>query len=1157
MDYRIPVPDIEFNPPVYYCKRRTKPFSLDGNIFKEFWDDIPFTNAFVDIEGDKKEPPFYETQAKMQWDEENFYFAAVLHGQEIWANLTERDSVIFYDNDFEIFIDPDSDTHGYFEFEMNALNTVWDLFLNKPYRDRGAEPLNGWDIKGLRSQVAIKGRLNQVSEENAYWSVEVVIPFHALIERSQSKRPPVCGEYYRVNFSRVQWHVDTESGAYEKKDHPEENWVWAPTGLINIHYPELWGFVFFVNEDEKYAVPEVEKVKWNLRRCYYAMHKFYDEEGFFTDRLSQLDQGLLGEVIPKIEVTSNSFLLSQISPSSNEKILLYDDGKIESIGFDVYEQKMRTLPMSLIKTMSKSERECMEFLYAYMPLSDIADYSHTFILNFVRHGLKAKRQMPWGDTIKKSDFLNYVLQYRINNEHIEFYSGMFFEELMPIIQGLSMKEAAIAINYWCFEKATYQATNQRTGSPLTTIKNAFGRCGEESTFVVAALRSVAIPARQCYAPRWSHCDDNHAWVEVLTEEGWKYLGACEPEMELNRGWFRLPASKAMLIHNRVLSDVCSGETITRQTPRMTEINVLEHYAKTKSISVKVLDEDNLPVEGAKVRFEVVNYSEFYPITTLETNANGDVEFVTGLGDLMVYAYKGGAVGYKKVDIRKEHTIELTLHPISHDELKVKEWIFVPPKGGVKTEEALSAAQQKEHARRVEIAVKKRRAYEATFYNEKNWKEKLNGFNGNEEEVAHLLMKARGNYKEIECFLREFYFDAPIEQAQELQWKIKMLQALPQKDLSDITTPILREHFVEAYGYKEAFDEPIYTRNVLNPRIWIEMITPYRVFIRDFFQEEQKRRFKECPATIKQWLDNHIRKYDDAEYSNLNTSPVGVLTYGGGNAISHKILFVAIARTLGIAAKINQTDGKLCYYHENQWHLLDETHDTKKKAMGTLSLSTDDGQPLKYYHQFTIGKLEEGYYQTLDYEEGIWPQENPEFELRLEPGAYRLVTTNRSVDESNHVRAYYFTIKKGKKWTQQIGLMPASGEKADLPLLTQHEKRAGKASILCWLAPGEEPTEHLLNEIIEHAKVYEKMDATIVLHIPKQQCKQDPTLNKALAAVPSLEIIVDEEYAIEPYYHGLNMMEKRLPLILVTKEQKVNYGFSGYQVGVGQLLIQSV
>ncbi len=231
MDYRIPVPDIEFNPPVYYCKRRTKPFPLMEIFLKSFGMTSLLPMHLWTLKVIKKEPPFYETQAKMQWDEENFYFAAVLHGQEIWANLTERDSVIFYDNDFEIFIDPDSDTHGYFEFEMNALNTVWDLFLNKPYRDRGAEPLNGWDIKGLRSQVAIKGRLNQVSEENAYWSVEVVIPFQALIERSQSKRPPVCGEYYRVNFSRVQWHVDTESGAYVKKDHPEENWVGRRQGL--------------------------------------------------------------------------------------------------------------------------------------------------------------------------------------------------------------------------------------------------------------------------------------------------------------------------------------------------------------------------------------------------------------------------------------------------------------------------------------------------------------------------------------------------------------------------------------------------------------------------------------------------------------------------------------------------------------------------------------------------------------------------------------------------------------------------------------------------------------------------------------------------------------------------------------------------------------
>lgn len=220
---------------------------------------------------------------------------------------------------------------------------------------------------------------------------------------------------------------------------------------------------------------------------------------------------------------------------------------------------------------------------------------------------------------------------------------------MPRIQGMSMEEAAIEVNYWCFEKkATYQSTNQRTASPFTVIKkNAFGRCGEESTFVVAALRSVGIPARQCYAPRWSHCDDNHAWVEVFTEEGWQFLGACEPEVNLNRGWFRLPASKAMLIHNRVLSNRCEEEVITKQTSRMAEINVLAHYAETKEIKVKVMDEKSKPISKAMIRFEVVNYSEFYPIAQLETNEQGEVSLVTGLGDLMIFAYEAIGTRIKK------------------------------------------------------------------------------------------------------------------------------------------------------------------------------------------------------------------------------------------------------------------------------------------------------------------------------------------------------------------------------------------------------------------------------------------------------------------------------------------------------------------------------
>ncbi|MFQ9697388.1 MAG: carbohydrate-binding family 9-like protein [Zhenhengia sp.] len=243
VNYRIPQTDIEFNPPVYMCKKATKPFTLDGNIDKPFWEDIPFTDYFVDIEGDKRPMPRFKTRAKMTWDDENFYFGAVLEGPEIWATLTERDCVIFQDNDFEIFIDSNSDTHAYFEFEMNALNTVWDLMLTKPYRD-GGKPINAFDIQGMQTAVHIDGELNNPKADNKRWMVEVVMPF-AVLRQGQDdyNRNPKAGEYYRVNFSRVHWRVDeTETGFTKQinpetgRSYPEDNWVWAPTGLINIHY---------------------------------------------------------------------------------------------------------------------------------------------------------------------------------------------------------------------------------------------------------------------------------------------------------------------------------------------------------------------------------------------------------------------------------------------------------------------------------------------------------------------------------------------------------------------------------------------------------------------------------------------------------------------------------------------------------------------------------------------------------------------------------------------------------------------------------------------------------------------------------------------------------------------------------------------------------
>lgn len=333
MNYRIPTPYVPvYAPEVYHCKRATKPFVLDGNLDKEFWEDAPWTNDFVDIEGDIRPTPRFRTRAKILWDDENIYFGAELMGDEIWSNVTKRDDVIFRDNDFEIFIDPDSDTQVYCEFEMNARNTVWDLLLTKAYRDMG-RPMNGFDLKGLRTAVKIDGELNNPNAKNTRWMCEIVMPFETLLECLGQGAPcPKPGDFWRVNFSRVQWTVDVVDGKYVKRTKPgtdqplpEDNWVWSPTGIVNMHYPELWGYVFFAQGDEEYRIPEDEFRKWELRRMYYAQHAHFDEKGCFDPDM----KSFCPDLPVKVQVTDHYFEMSCPAADGKRRLVIYADGKTD------------------------------------------------------------------------------------------------------------------------------------------------------------------------------------------------------------------------------------------------------------------------------------------------------------------------------------------------------------------------------------------------------------------------------------------------------------------------------------------------------------------------------------------------------------------------------------------------------------------------------------------------------------------------------------------------------------------------------------------------------------------------------------------------------------------------------------------------------------
>jgi hypothetical protein len=338
-----PEPKIPFAPKQYVCYRTDYPLDIDGKLNETAWLQAAWTDDFVDIEGDLKPQPRLRTRAKMLWNGRFFYIAGELEEPEVWAKLKKRDAVIFYDNDFEVFIDPDGDTHRYYELEVNAFSTEWDLFLVKPYRD-GGPALNAWDIQGLKTAVAVDGTINKPGDRDKGWTIEIAIPWEVLKEVAPAGAPPQPGAQWRVNFSRVEWQTQVENGDYVKvkdpntgKPLPEDNWVWSPQGVINMHYPETWGFVQFSGKVAGQGVelseyqPE-ENVKWALRQIYYRERTHFNRYGKFTEDFELL--GVKSNNVsgyswpPEIKCTWNLFEARLMSRDSSTSLHIDQEGRV-------------------------------------------------------------------------------------------------------------------------------------------------------------------------------------------------------------------------------------------------------------------------------------------------------------------------------------------------------------------------------------------------------------------------------------------------------------------------------------------------------------------------------------------------------------------------------------------------------------------------------------------------------------------------------------------------------------------------------------------------------------------------------------------------------------------------------------------------------------
>ena len=320
--------------------------NIDGKVNESIWEKANWTSNFIDIEG--VDDPKYQTKIKMLWDEDFFYILADIKEPNIWADITERDAIIFHNNNFEIFLDPNGNTHNYYEIEINALNTIWDLFLTKPYRELNSSVINDWNITGLKSAIGINGTLNNPNDIDKGWIVEMAIPWSAF-KTSYFQDIVPRNQFWRVNFSRVNWnHTIDKNGTYSRKKNKEDskylkefNWVWSPQGVINMHEPEKWGYVLFssknindinLSDSNTFNIPKDEQIKYTMYNLHRKQNRFLKKNKAWIqtmDELIEKDFVIDNKKIKlKLELHKTGYNIFATSPFSNKEFILTEDGEL-------------------------------------------------------------------------------------------------------------------------------------------------------------------------------------------------------------------------------------------------------------------------------------------------------------------------------------------------------------------------------------------------------------------------------------------------------------------------------------------------------------------------------------------------------------------------------------------------------------------------------------------------------------------------------------------------------------------------------------------------------------------------------------------------------------------------------------------------------------
>lgn len=812
-------------------------------------------------------------------------------------------------------------------------------------------------------------------------------------------------------------------------------------------------------------------------------------------------------------------------------------------------------------SVNQQEMEALQFLYAYMPLADVTDYSVQFHLENVRATFEAKEEMPWGKKVPELLFNHFVLPLRVNNEALDISRPIFYKELKDRVRGLSMEEAILEVNHWCHEHVSYQPSDARTLSPLACMNTAIGRCGEESTFTVAALRSVGIPARQVYTPRWAHTDDNHAWVEAWADGKWHFLGACEPEAVLDLGWFNAPASRALLMHTRAFGDYNGPEEVMLRTRNFTEINLIGNYAATASAQVQVLDKSGNPVKGAKVEFRIYNYGEFYPAATKYTDDKGKTSLTAGKGDMLVWASKDGWYGYRKVSFGKDGNVDITLN--KSNSLKggpiYETFDIVPPAEKTvmpKVSPEKAALNKMRFAREDSI----RKAYIATFVDA----EKAQALC---PEAAEYLVKSRGNWKTILEFVNKH--------ADNMERAIGVLKGLNDKDMRDVPMAILED----AYNARSS---------QLAQRVEYEMITsPFKTELQDAFDKATAAQFKQDPTKLVTWVRDNISIRPEENALHIAQTPMGVWRSRVSDSRGRNIFFVDLARSLDIESRMDPVTGKVQYRTGDKWQDVNfEAVEQQNAKTGTLRLRYTPTQALddpKYYHHFSLSRiLDDGTTQLLSYDEGDSGLEEGSswsntFQngTPLDVGTYMLTSGTRAASGKVLVANRIFKINPGETTTINLTmrqsddivavignfnseskfqlldkeLKPVAGD--DVTILSQTGRGYFIVGIL---GVGQEPTNHAMRDIAKMSNELNKWGRPMVL-LFEDEVEAQKYRQENFGTLPQNIIYgIDRDGSIRKQIaHEMKLQsEDQLPMfILADTFNRVLFCSQGYTIGLGE------